>query len=227
MLQINYQDNGAKIAQLSLKRSLWLARLKVVPSNVMITPNSPSSINPVAKYIEDIYQRYYGATISVHYPKLLSVSDETGRILAAVGIRVADTEPLFLEQYFDEPIERMICAPRNSIVEIGNLASNGGGASLYLFEALSAYMHHQAYTKAVVTCTGSLEARLKLMGLDPKRLAAAKPNLLLGEGENWGSYYQTDPHVLVGSIDKGYQRLQHVLNAEFIDLPSVVMMKEH
>lgn len=227
MLKINYQQDGFNMGQLSLKRSVWLMRLKAIPSIVSITPNNVEVNNPTARYISTIYREVYGAEIQVRYPLLLSLKDQSGHLLAAVGIRPAASEPLFLEQYLEEPIEQRLNTSREKIVEIGNLASSGGGASMYLFAALSAYLHHQGYTKAVVTCTDFLEKRFKSMGLEPCRLASANPSLLLHEGENWGSYYKTDPHVLAGSIDKGYRLLQRFLDAEFIGLPAMIMVEEH
>ncbi len=226
MLIINYQQDGFNTGQLSLRPSTFLMRLKSTPSTVTITPNTIDIDNPIANYISGIYREIYGAAIQVRYPYLLSLKDAKGNILAAVGIRCAFNQPLFLEQYLTKNIEDHLSTPRRHIVEIGNLASAKGGTSTYLFAALSAYLHHQGYTKAVVTCTRFLEKRLDAMGLNPQRLAAANPSLLLQEGENWGSYYKTTPNVLAGSVDKGYACLQRFLDAEFIGLPSMNLLKE-
>jgi len=226
MLTLNYQQDGFNTGQLLLKPSVFLTRLKATPSTVTITPNNINVDNSIANYISGIYRDIYGAEIAVRYPYLLSLKDINGNILAAVGIRCALNQPLFLEQYLEKSIEEHLNTPRKHIVEIGNLASTKEGTSTYLFAALSAFLHYQGYTKAVVTCTHFLEKRLEVMGLEPQRLAAANPSLLLHEGENWGSYYKTAPNVLAGSVDKGYECLQQFLEAEFIGLPSMALLEE-
>ncbi len=226
MLTIDYQQDGLNMGQLSLKPSVFLLRLKATPSTVTITSNDINIANPVSSYISHTYREIYGAEIDVRYPYLLSLKDIDGNFLAAVGIRPASNQALFLEQYLEKNIEEHLNTERKHIVEIGNLASMKGGTSTYLFAALSAYLHYQGYSKAVVTCTGFLEKRLAAMGLKPQRLAAANPSLLLHEGENWGSYYKTEPHVLAGSVDKGYECLQRFLDADFIGLPSMTLLEK-
>ncbi|PZQ43284.1 MAG: hypothetical protein DI551_12425, partial [Micavibrio aeruginosavorus] len=141
------------------------------------------------------------------------VQDDQGKILAALGFRNAAHDPLFLEQYLSHSIDEILDAPRSSITEIGNLASAGGGASLFLFAALSAYLHDKRQRHAVVTGTKYIENRLRALGLRPTRLAKSDPSLLLKNGEDWGSYYNTDPYVMAGQIARGYERLQTALGA--------------
>ncbi|MCD8497062.1 MAG: thermostable hemolysin [Alphaproteobacteria bacterium] len=196
MLNLSYSENGLQTARLSFRKNAWLSHIKAKPSVVSIVPAFSQGRAEVENFITTIYAYAYGAYIHVHYPVLMSVRDDAGQILAATGFRCADDEPLFLEQYLTSPIDQVLQAPRGEIVEIGNLASQGGGASLYLFAALSAYLNHKGFTKAAVTSTDFLERRFRQMGLQPRRHAKADPALLLEEGENWGTYYDTQPHVI-------------------------------
>lgn len=196
---------------------MLLERLKARPSVISIVPAFSKYRNAVEEFIKNIYAQAYDARIDVHYPVLMSVRDENGRILAATGFRPAMTDALFLEQYLNAPVEDVLKTPREQIVEIGNLASDGGGASLYLFAALAAYLDYRGFTQAVVTSTDFLERRFREMGLRPKRHAKADPALLLADGEDWGRYYGTQPHVVSGSVAHGYKRLQRQLGAEYTD----------
>lgn len=214
-LKLHYDENGFDTGQLSFSKSKMLSQLKAKPSLVSIVSAFAKDREEVERFIAGIYAKAYGARIQVHYPVLMSVRNEQGALLAATGFRPADLETLFLEQYLDRPIEDVLNVPRGQIVEIGNLASDGGGASLFLFAALSAYLHHKGYTQAVVTSTDFLERRFEQMGLQPIRHAPADPKLLNGQGENWGSYYNTQPHVISGSVASGYKRLQRQLGAEY------------
>lgn len=217
MLNLAYDENGLHAGNLTFCRDIIFRQTTARPSVVSILPTFAKDRAEVEKFIIDVYADAYGAQINVHYPILMSVRDETGKILAATGFRPAKEEPLFLEQYLQTPVDEVLRTPRSQIVEIGNLASRGGGASLYLFAALAAYLSCKGFSQAVVTGTDFLETRFKKMGLNPKRHAKADPAFLLGDGENWGTYYNTDPHVISGSVADGYKRLQRVLGAAYED----------
>lgn len=213
MLNLDYQENGRSTGTLSLKGGMWLRRFDYRPAVVSILPAFSRDRLAVEEFITRIYAKTYNARIGVHYDTLMSVRDEAGTILAALGFRNAGRETLFLEQYLDAPIDQILSVPRHQITEIGNLASAGGGASVFLFAALSAYLHGRAQTHAVVTGTDFIERRLRTLGLNPLRLAKADPDLLLRKDEIWGSYYETQPHVLAGDVGHGYKRLQTELGA--------------
>lgn len=217
MLNLAYSENGLPTGQLSFRKDKMLSALRAKPSTVSIVPAFSKNRGAVEHFITDIYAKAYGAHIHVRYPVLMSVRDEAGQILAATGFRHAVDEPLFLEQYLDDPVEQVLQCPRAQIVEIGNLASDGGGASLYLFAALAVYLNYKGFTQAVVTSTDFLQLRFHQMGLQPKFHTKADPALLLSDGENWGTYYDTQPHVISGSVVEGYKRLQKQLGAEYTD----------
>ncbi len=217
MLNLAYSENGLQTGQLSFRKDRMLSALRAKPSTVSIVPAFSKDREAVEHFITDIYAKAYGAHICVHYPVLMSVRDEAGQILAATGFRLASDEPLFLEQYLNAPVQEVLKTPRAQIVEIGNLASDGGGASLYLFAALAAYLNYKGFRQAVVTSTDFLQRRFRQIGLQPKLHAKADPALLLSDGENWGTYYDTQPHVISGSVSEGYKRLQKQLGAEYTD----------
>ena len=217
MISLDYQENGHRTGTLSLRNSCWLKRLTAQPRIVSIIPAFAQGRQEVEDFIIDIYAQSYGAQIGVHYPVLMSVRDDENKIMAAVGFRYAAQEKLFLEQYLKAPVDHILETPRENIVEIGNLASRGGGASIFLFAAMAAYLQARGQTHAVVTSTNFLERRFREMGLKPIRLAPADPSRLLMSGENWGTYYDTQPHVLAGQIGRGYQCLQRALGAHYTE----------
>ncbi|MCB1562919.1 MAG: thermostable hemolysin [Alphaproteobacteria bacterium] len=217
MLNLRYSENGLDTGKLSFRKDGLLGRLKARPSVVSIVPAFAKDREAVEDFITGIYAASYNAHIRIHYPMLMSVRDESGQILAATGFRPASEGDLFLEQYLEAPAEDILQAPRKEIVEIGNLASDGGGASLYLFAALATYLHYRGFTQAVVTSTDFLETRFKQIGLQPKRHAKADPALLLRDNEDWGTYYDTQPHVMSGAVAQGYKRLQCQLGIEYQD----------
>ncbi|HBR68830.1 MAG TPA: hypothetical protein DEA55_05580 [Rhodospirillaceae bacterium] len=171
----------------------------------------------VEDFIRAIYKQSYDADITVNYPVLMSVRNADGDILAAVGFRYAKDEQLFLEYYTQEPIERLLDCPRHEIVEIGNLASAGQGASAFLFAALASYLNNKGIRHAAVTGTDFLHRYFERVGLKPQKICNADIKAVEHDRQNWGSYYDTQPRVLVGSVATGVKRLKHMLGAEFED----------
>lgn len=227
MYQLEYQENGLATGKLSLSTPFYMKKPAVQPVRVSVISTYEDERLHVENFIKEIYQKAYGAEINIHYPFLMSVRDKENNILAALGFRYAELGPLFLEQYLSSPIDNILNAPRDHIAEIGNLASKGGGASLFLFTALAAYLQAQGQYHAVITGTGIVENRLRLMGIKPKRLAVADPKRLKNQDEDWGSYYETKPNVLCGRIDYGYRRLQQVLCAHYTEINSRLFARIH
>lgn len=160
----------------------------------------------VEAFIEDSYVEAYGSHIGHHYPTLMSVQDADGTIYAVVGFRLAKDEPLFLEQYLDDPVEAVVSdaigttITRTEIVEIGNLASNGRGATIFLFAAMVRHLLSTGAHFAVATATEELRCMFRKAGLGALQLATADPDRLIDHGLSWGDYYRTRPVVLAGSI---------------------------
>lgn len=215
MFKIDYQENGKSTGTLSLSKTAWTGKVSARPAIVSILPAFSKDRQSVESFITNTYAQAYNAKIGVHYPTLMSVRNENGDILSAAGFRYAATDPLFLEQYLETPIESVLNVNRHAVTEIGNLASGGGGASLFLFAALAAYLDGRNQSHAVITGTSSIEKHLKAFGLKPSRLAPADPSLLLQKDEDWGTYYDTEPHVLAGQVAAGYKRLQSALGANY------------
>ncbi len=215
MLHLNYNENGFPTAKLSFRKRGFLDHLQMRACAISVLTLLAAERPEVETFIANIYADAYNAAIKVQYGSLMSVRDDAGRIVAALGFRSAGHGPLFLEQYLPAPIEIILGVPRHQIVEIGNLASSGGGDSSFLFAALSAYLHHNGFKQAVVTGTDSLEKRLRKMGLKPVRHARADASQLGKNDAEWGRYYDTCPHVLSGSVAFGYRRLQTLLGAEY------------
>lgn len=206
---------------------------RLIPTIVNITSLYAPERARVEDFIRRVYDESYNAEIIVNYPILMSVRDSGGNIMAAVGFRPANQEPLFLEQYIGVPIEQSLSSiysqaiSRNHIAEIGNLASTGGGASIFLFMALASHLNNKGISHAVATGTDYLHKKFIQLGLKPKKICDATPEALSSEIEKWGSYYETNPRVLVGSITDGFERLKKALGVEYKDIPSPLLSRLH
>ncbi|PZP83730.1 MAG: hypothetical protein DI582_10445 [Azospirillum brasilense] len=220
MLHIPVSIDALITGQLSFDSDALRHLSSLRPSMIRITANHVSERRDVEAFIERIYAKTYGAVIGQHYPTLISVRDAEGRILAALGFRAAGEQKLFLEQYLDVPAEQAVGnafgvpLSRGSIVEVGNLASAGHGAAVFLFAALMAYLDCMGISHIALTGTKILRGYFAKLGLDPRDMGRADPSRLADHGASWGTYYDTDPRLIGGDVHASFQQLQKVMLVE-------------
>ena len=176
------------------------------PSLVFALPGS-TEYESFSQHIKNVFQKTYGAKIEVNYPLLMGFMDEEENPLVALGIRRAiNSVPLFLEQYLDYPAESCLQTVtgqpvlRHTIVEVGNLASTGKGDILNLLKCLSFYLDQEGVSHLLLTGTSLLKRYINSLGLYPHILAEALPSRLAQDAAQWGTYYETKPKVLAGSV---------------------------
>ncbi|TXT40208.1 MAG: hypothetical protein FD135_1519 [Comamonadaceae bacterium] len=163
-------------------------------------------------FIKRIFADRYNAKVTSFTPNLM-VLEQRGAIVAAAGWRSAKDSALFLERYLDTPIEQAMAhlAPspisRDRIVEVGHLAAQRPGSSIFLFRAMASYLHAEGFEWVASTATQELVGIFSKLGLPPLALAAANPERLNGLASNWGSYYDTQPIVAAGRIKAALQRM--------------------
>jgi len=186
--------------------------------NLHIRICSPATGNPELRWqMEQCIARHfaaiYGARVNHFMPVLLGLESE-GEIKAVVGLRPADFEPLFLQQYLDQPIHSLIAqtsglmAARETVVEVGNLVSTSPGMARLLIIALTHFLHTCEYQWVAFTGTPTLLNSFSRLTLSPVALADADPARLTQNAHDWGSYYATNPKVMAGFIPEGFLQLQ-------------------
>ncbi len=206
LLEVTMMNDGARVGSLRFDADRVRRFTSVEPRVISIHHQFRPERKRVEAYIEATYAEVYDGKIRAHYPTLMSVQDAHGEIHAAVGFRLACDEPLFLERYLDEPIERALAAAmdadveRTDVAEIGNLASGSAGASLFLFMALARHLDQVGCEYAVATATRQLRRTFGRVGFPTLRLTTADPARLGEEARDWGGYYERDPEVLAGAI---------------------------
>jgi len=203
------EESAPHFARLELSRQQPTAS---GPMDVVITHQSASERAAAEQFIQRIYAEAYGASLDIRYPTLMSIAGENG-IAAAMGLRDAGSERLFLEHYLDKPVEEAIFdatgvhVARHEIIEVGNLGSSGLGAAKYLYLAFHAYACARGYKYVAVTATKALGRSFMHMGIGTHLLAHARPERVPGQGAGWGSYYESQPQVMAGSIAQGLEVL--------------------
>lgn len=168
----------------------------------------------VERFVAESFAKMHGAQVKKFLPWLVILEDQKGVIKSVAGVRFAAVEPLFLEQYFELPIEKVLqqytgkTVVRDGVVEVGNLAGDGNGFSRYLFVALSDVLSAWDLQWLVFTGTRRVRNTFKKFGLLPWDLGVADGDRLKGYATEWGSYYAQDPHVMAGPIASGVEALR-------------------
>eukprot|EP00163_Fabomonas_tropica_P023282 TRINITY_DN4057_c0_g1_i1.p2 TRINITY_DN4057_c0_g1~~TRINITY_DN4057_c0_g1_i1.p2 ORF type:complete len:240 (-),score=32.37 TRINITY_DN4057_c0_g1_i1:333-1052(-) len=157
----------------------------------------------VADFIRRRFRLAYGAEPVLRIPRLLALTTAQGALLAAVGVRNAAAEHLFLEDYLDNPVESYLpgaVLKRSDIVEIAHLAGVEAGVSRYLFAGLAVWLHNAGCQWVVCTGTDQLRNSFRRVGIDTHVIASAEPARLPDGGAGWGSYYEHHPVVMAMNV---------------------------
>ncbi len=197
-------DLAQTITSTSDKAAFALPR----PQSSLIDATHPRRAD-VEAFIAQRFLEVHGARISSFMPQLLALFDDQGQVLAAVGVRSAGCERLFLEYYLDIPVEQAIgeCATasvdRERIVEIGNLASRDRPACRRLFQLLARHLYSHRFEWAVFTGCSSLHRMFAALGIETLGLGRALQARLPQEQQTWGGYYEDNPQVVAGRVNCG------------------------
>jgi len=154
------------------------------------------------QFIKQGFKKTYSANISISMSQVLTV--KTGHFKAALGIRSANS-PLFIEQYLPCPIEKSSALvneniPRERIVEIGCLYSNANRFTIPLFLVTAVSLFYQGYSHLVFSGTDKVLNITSKAGVDFTHLCDANQSLLNPSDDDWGSYYETQPKVVLVTL---------------------------
>ena len=168
----------------------------------------------VRAFVADRFAQQHGAMPCMDYGDWHVIHAPSEKPLAALAVRSAADEQLFLETYIAEPIEQAVSRAlgrsihRNAIAEIGCLAAAPTAAILQLWGDAAVRLVDQ-HEVAVATLTLPLRRMFARIGLPFIELLPADPGLLRSEmRERWGSYYEMQPIVCVGEIAEGLNALR-------------------
>jgi hypothetical protein len=176
------------------------------PQSALIDASHPRR-KDVESFIAQRFLDVHAARINGFMPELLALFDNRGQVLAAVGIRAAGTQRLFLEYYLDNPVEQVIAecsgvlGERAGIVEIGNLASRDRRASRALFRILAKRLQHERFEWAVFTGCSALHRMFATLGIETITLGRALQARLPRDQQTWGGYYEDNPQVVAGRVN--------------------------
>lgn len=162
------------------------------------------------RFITERFAAVHGARVVGFLPLLLGFwSGSVCR--AALGIRPARADALFLEQYLDQPAEQVIAGicrvpvARATVVEIGNLVAAPGASTPLLYLLLLALLDRAGYRWLMFTATPEVHHGIRTLGFEIMPVCAADPGRL-ADASGWGSYYDSNPQVMLGCVEDGMRR---------------------
>lgn len=162
------------------------------------------------------YKKHFDCDLRHFMPNTFSLY--RGDILkACAGFSSADQNPLFLEQYLDQPIEAMLSeqfdcpVSRRDIVEIGGFAVDDKQFALPMMIQLAPAFRAAGFQYAVCTVTSVVQRCLDKIGIQSVSLGAADANRVDTTGNAWGKYYALTPVILAGNIQTNLEKIMPFL----------------
>ena len=158
-------------------------------------------------FIQDGFQRKHGAAVRTFMPVLIGLRDQAGNIVGASGYRPAAQQRLYLEQYLGEAIEDTVArhfpfaaAARRDIAEIGNFACRDCATAMTMVGVLAEFLLDQNHRWTVFTATRTVRGIMRHLGIGLVELGRADKSRVVVTSDDWGTYYDTDPRVMLGFV---------------------------
>jgi hypothetical protein len=193
-----------------------------LPTSVELEGPSAAARRQAEQFVRAAFHAAYGAEIVHFMPDLMTLRSDGGELQAVLGLREPDETPLFLEQYLDRPVERLLgeacgeSVERRRLVEVGNFAVGAAGGGRWLITALTAFLHSAGRSWAVFTCGPELRNAFRRLGVPLLDLSPADPTRLpVTERQRWGSYYAQQPRVMAANVVLAHRVLTELLAGEY------------
>ncbi|HFF5999778.1 thermostable hemolysin [uncultured Stenotrophomonas sp.] len=174
----------------------------------LIGPDHPLR-GQVQSFIADTYRQRFDAEVRDFMPQLLAYRDTQGALVAAVGLRHADSGPLFVEHYLDAPVEAVLAQhlssePRRAqIAEVGHFAASTAGIARELIVQLAWVLRAADVDWVMFVATQQLRNAFVRLHLAPIELMPARAECMGDSAGDWGRYYESQPRVMCGDIREG------------------------
>ena len=165
----------------------------------------------VEGYIAGIFQISYGAHVNEFMPLLVGLREGVD-FSAALGLRAASEGTLFCEQYLDEPVEHYVDAvfgrttQRGRVFEMGHLVASNHGHAALLYTLVGAALYEAGVDYLLFTANRAVRISLQRNGFAGEPIAVAERRRLGTAGDDWGSYYDSGPLVMLGDVRAAMRR---------------------
>jgi len=188
-----------------LDRQPGLPIAAIFPGRFRVADSASPVRAELEQAIHHAYGQHFGAQVAGFMPYLASYLSDEGQ--GVLGFRPADEGRLYLESYLELPIESLLGqimhrpVDRSTVVEVGQFAVDDRRVVGMLFRELVPFLRGQGYKWICFTATHKIRRLLEKSGLRGLVIATAREDAVRGEADQWGSYYDNDPLVVVGRLD--------------------------
>jgi hypothetical protein len=176
-------------------------------ANLVICGPGHADRNEFETFIRQGFQRKHGAFVHSFMPLLLGLRDAAGELVGVAGYRPANAQRLYLEQYLPHPIEYFIATRkpslgvrRRDVAEVGNFACRDFSTAMDLIGLLTDFLLARQHRWVVFTATRTVRGIMRHLGVTLTELAPAEKSRIAMTQDDWGSYYSSDPRVMLGYV---------------------------
>lgn len=159
----------------------------------------------VEERIRQGYGLHFGACITGFMPRFACYQHQSGAT-GVIGVRRAADERLFLERYLVRPVEDTIrdvagrTVSRDAIAEVGQFVVDEPRIAADFFRDLVSLLIGQGFDWVCFTGTHKIRAILRRIGFNGMSVARGDAGAAAECGNDWGSYYENEPVVIVGKL---------------------------
>jgi hypothetical protein len=166
------------------------------------------------RFIHNAYRRVFNANLKNFYPGIVSLNTRRGGLNGAVGVRYAQGQALFLEQYLDDSAESRLSAVagqpagRDSIVELGNLSVSRPAMTYPFINLMGNWLSSYRVEWMIFALTRTLRGLFERSGVEMLELGTAYQSSLSPDDTDWGNYYLHDPRIMAINLPTALVQFQ-------------------
>lgn len=184
-----------------------ISRVGLAPVRSTFSLVEPDSImrSRVEERIRQDYGLHFGACVTGFMPRFFCYKHESGAT-GVIGVRRAGDDSLFLERYLAQPIELTIRdvagrqVARKAIAEVGQFVVDDPHIAVDFFRDLVPLLTGQGFDWVCFTGTHKIRAILRRIGFNGLPVARGELSVARDSGDDWGTYYENEPVVIVGNL---------------------------
>ncbi len=161
------------------------------------------------QFINEGYAKHFEAHLAEFSPIILTVKDfHSNRILGAVGLRYADGQSLFSENYLSESIESLLTEKNNQkikrkqIIELSHFVVDQNTDVNVVFPMIGQFLKTLDVDWAVYTLSRPIKSAFQRLGIQLTHLQHAYAGAVKGGKTDWGHYYDFKPAVYFSNISE-------------------------
>ncbi|MCW8870190.1 MAG: thermostable hemolysin [Proteobacteria bacterium] len=202
--------------RLNSHRNAPSERYKVQSTYIRLVQKSVSQRQTIEQFIQQQYKQHFDAEIHHFFPVLISVyRSSNDALIGTVGIRYADHDDLFSEQYLTQPVEQLLKAQtgetieRSSVIELGHFALAHRRFLVPVVRAIAQFIGQLQVDWTVYTLSQPMVKAVNRLNIPTQFLGFACAEQLRDQDNQWGQYYRLKPAVYCSHTTTAIEAIQH------------------